>query len=511
MHAWFRSPRVRRSGSILFLLLTPLACQSWQTPKQPLPETLAAKPNAKYRVTLVHGNTVELVKPYLAGDSLIGTVVGDVAPELRRFAAPVTDVSAVEVRQVSTGRTVLLVAGVVAVVAVTAAGMAAMATTTFESPDTVNWLGSCPVVYSWDGTTWRLDSGTFGGAITRGAQRTDVDNLPHLATRNGVARIQVRNELQETDYVDALAILAVDHPPGTSVLPDGAGALHTVGTPLPPQAASDFRGRDVLPQVLTADDRVWESVLTGRDSARAADTQDGLELAFPLPPGQREAQLVLEARNTPWAMQLQNQYLSLRGPGLQAWYDSLDASPPMLRRVLGRLAADGFLHVMVDSAGSWVPRGTVWEIGPEVAKRVVVPLRLAGITGAALRVRLVSAPAFWHVDYVGLDTAVPGEVQVTRLLPEGRAANQVRAVDGAYLTLEPGDREDFQVAAPAVPAGKTRSWVLESTGWYRLHIRPAATADAALLNRFDREPGLAGKVSVAWLNQALAALASQAR
>jgi len=510
MHAWFRSRGVRRFGSALFLLLTPLACQSWQAPKQPLPETLAAKPNAKYRVTLVQGNRVELANPYLAGDSLIGTVIGKVPPEMRRFAAPVTDVAAVEVRQVNTGRTVILAAGVVALVALSVAAASADYGPTFSDADTLD-LGSCPLVYSWDGTTWRLDSGTFGGAITRGAQRTDVDNLPHLVVQNGVARIQVRNELQETDYVDALALLAVDHPAGTSVLPDGAGVLHTVGVALPPQAASDFRGRDVLPQVRTADDRVWESLLTGRDSARAADTQDGLELAFPLPPGQREAQLVLEARNTPWAMQLQNRYLSLRGPGLQAWYDSLDASPPMLRRVLGRLAADGFLHVMVDSAGSWVPRGTVWEIGPEVAKRVVVPLRLAGITGAALRVRLVSAPAFWHLDYVGLDTSLPGEVQVARLLPEGRAAKQVSAMDGAYLTLEPGDVEQFQVKAPPARPGMARSWVLESTGWYRLHLTPAATADVTLLERFDREPGLAGKVSVAWLNQALEALGSQAR
>jgi hypothetical protein len=509
MHAWFRSGGVRRFGSALFLLLTPLACQSWQAPKQPLPETLTSKPNAKYRVTLVHGNRVELVKPYLAGDSLIGTVIGKVTPEMRRFAASVTDVAGVEIRQVSTGKTVLLAAGVVAVVALTMAAVTADNGPSNADSVTIGW--SCPLVYSWDGTTWRLDSGTFGGAITRGAQRTDVDNLPHLVAQNGVARFQVRNELQETDYVDALAVLAVDHPAGTSVLPDGAGVLHTVGTPLPAQMARDFRGRDVLPQLLAADARVWESLLTGRDSARAADTQDGVELSFPLPPGQREARLVLEARNTPWAMQLQKEYLWLRGPELQAWYDSLDASPPMLRRVLGRLAADGFLHVQVDSAGTWVPRGMVWEIGPEVAKRVVVPLRLEGITGAALRLRLVSAPAFWHVDYVGLDTSLPGEVLTSRLLPEGRAAKQVSTVDGAYLTLAPGDVEEFQVKAPPARRGMARSWVLESTGWYRLHLTPAVTADRTLLERFDREPGLAGKVSVAWLNQALAALRAEAK
>jgi hypothetical protein len=52
---------------------------------------------------------------------------------------------------------------------------------------------------------------TFGGAIFHAAQRTDVDNLDHLAEVGGAYRVKLTNELQETQYVDELKLLVVDH------------------------------------------------------------------------------------------------------------------------------------------------------------------------------------------------------------------------------------------------------------------------------------------------------------
>jgi hypothetical protein len=48
----------------------------------------------------------------------------------------------------------------------------------------VHFSTSGPLVYSWDGRRWRLDSGTFGGAIMSASTRTDVDNLLYATAVN---------------------------------------------------------------------------------------------------------------------------------------------------------------------------------------------------------------------------------------------------------------------------------------------------------------------------------------
>lgn len=61
---------------------------------------------------------------------------------------------------------------------------------------------SCPLVYSWDGQRWRLDSGTFGGAIMPALARTEVDNLLHAVPVGDSLRLRITNELNETDHLD---------------------------------------------------------------------------------------------------------------------------------------------------------------------------------------------------------------------------------------------------------------------------------------------------------------------
>jgi len=61
--------------------------------------------------------------------------------------------------------------------------------------------------------------------------RTDVDNLDFVQPEHGVMRLKLANEQRETDYVDALSVLAVDHDSGLTVAPDAAGRLHTIGAP----------------------------------------------------------------------------------------------------------------------------------------------------------------------------------------------------------------------------------------------------------------------------------------
>ena len=133
-------------------------------------------------------------------------------------------------------------------------------------------LGSCPYLYTWDGSGYRFVTDLLWAAPL-GLQRSEGKLMPDrpqefisiprglLVEADGVYRLQITEELWEAAYFDEVRLLAVDHPPGVEVFsnekvgpPDiAAFRLHTVAERQLPVAASTGDGRDVLPLVAAED------------------------------------------------------------------------------------------------------------------------------------------------------------------------------------------------------------------------------------------------------------------
>jgi hypothetical protein len=491
-------------------------CMTWKTQSAAPAQVIAKKMPDRVRITRPDGSTTELVHPLIVGDTLAGTRLGSPGTTANsRIAIPLSDVQSVSIRQVNAGRTALLIGGL-GVTAIAVIGAAASNDPVFRSPPPSSSgdppLVSCPLVYSWDGTTWRLDSGTFGGAIAPALARTDVDNLVYATAQDGMLRLRVANELNETDYLDALSVLAVDHAPGLTVAPDGAGRIHSLGQLMAPATARDFRGADALPRVGAADGWSWESNPTRRDTAVAADIRDGLELVFPNP-RVRNARLVLDGNNTPWASHLMQQFVGAHGRATQAWYDSLATYPQLARGLGTMLAQEAFLGVSVWADGQWQQQGYIWEAGPEIVKRQVFSLDLSRVQGNTLRIRLESAPSLWLIDYVALDSAAPSTIDVHEVFAQSATdhagagvGDRLRFRDSRYFVMEPGDGAEMRFQIPTVPAGRARSYLVRSSGWYRIHGPETAAPDTRILARVLTEPHGASRESVARFNDAMLTL-----
>lgn len=497
------------------------ACTHWTAVElQP-----GAGNTGQVRVILTSGAELLVQAPYLSGDSLVwlSSTRADgsrVAPgdSLIRQGVPISQVAKIEARRIDPVATSLAVLGGIALVAaVASSGNSGKGSSGGSSCSSCDTLSSCPLVYSWDGKHWHLDSGTFGGAVMRALARTDVDNLAHIATSDGRLRLKVANELNETDYVDAVSVLAVDHDSDVTVSPDGFGRLYSLGTLTHPLSAHDFQGADVLPYISAADGLSWQSRFVERDTARVETVRDGLELSFLRPHGAKSARLVLDGHNTPWAAIMLGDFIAAHGTETRAWYDSLDAAPERARALGQALAREGFLSVAVRQEGDWRAQGLVWEAGPEIEKRQVLPLDVSEVTGDTVHIRLESAPSFWLIDQVALDFSSPRSLAVTELWAaratfdsQHDVRSALAAPDGQVLTLERGDSAILDFVTPPVPVGRLRSYLLRTTGWYHIHSPEVGPPAVALLRRMQSEPYAASRYSVARLNQALDALRSNA-
>lgn len=135
-------------------------------------------------------------------------------------------------------------------------------------------IGSCPYLYTWDGQRFvfctdllwnaplglRFAEGTV--APWREWEYLKID-ARQLQPRDGRYELRITEELWEVAYFDQVKLFAVDHPADQQVYTNekvgpaeiAAPMLHVVHQPRLPVAARDPHGRDLLPELRSADGR----------------------------------------------------------------------------------------------------------------------------------------------------------------------------------------------------------------------------------------------------------------
>ncbi|HTO72349.1 MAG TPA: hypothetical protein VMJ30_00955 [Gemmatimonadales bacterium] len=501
------------------------ACTGYHTEEATPREVVTTKHPDRVRITRQDGSQIELLQPAIEADSVIGRnaavadslsripgVMGQMPTEATpdslkpRVAVALADIQKVEVEQMDAIKTVVLVGAVGLLIVVAAAAVKEASEPNILS----DGQNSCPVVYAWNGHDWQLQSGTFAGAVAEGVARTDVTAMPAAATSDGELRLQVRNELVETDYLDAISVLAVDHPSGVSIAPDAKGRVHAVGAQEHAREARDFSGREIASLLAAADGRSWESAVQARDTAAPSSLVDGIELVFTRPSGVQTAQLVVDARNTSWVPFMLERTLSHHSRAARAWYDSLRTNSKAAEEYRAAIIREAGLRVSIQKGGAWVPQGVVVDPGPEITRRQVVAVDLTGVEGSEVRVRLESTPSFWMIDHVAMsyDVEPPLAVQelspATALTAEGKdVLSLVATGDNRAWGFEPGEQAELHFPVPALSAGMERTYLVKTTGWYTIHVPDTGVEDYASLQRIIREPGAVAKLSTTTLNEGL--------
>ncbi|HVO51545.1 MAG TPA: FG-GAP-like repeat-containing protein [Thermoanaerobaculia bacterium] len=370
--------------------------------------------------------------------------------------------------------------------------------------------GSCPFVYAQNGGTgvWSFVSDALGraplGLLYDGVHLAGADSREWLLvppgmlapTADGRLLLDYTEELWEAAYLDEVSLMAVDHPAGTSVVPNERmvpGAtdrkLFTVAKPRPVRAAwSDASGRleDVTERLARAD-RVY--VDPGAETAYQGVRREHA-LVLDLGPVAKDSRVVLFLNG--WIFYTDtsiNVSLSQR--------KDLSHFPPVLE--------------VPDGQGGW--KVAIESFGFPAGKTKTMPVDLTGLLDPAdprVRIRTTMA-VFWDEAYVTVDDPavdvvttllhpakatlvergfsrrfretpsgpevfdhgdvsaapawedVPGKV--TRL---GDVTDILAQTDDRWVVFKGGDaiRIEYDAAKlPPLPAGRVRDFVVVSDGW----------------------------------------------
>jgi hypothetical protein len=364
--------------------------------------------------------------------------------------------------------------------------------------------GSCPYLYTWNGEQfvfctdllWAAPLGLKFAedfvAPWRNWEHLKVDGR-HLRAVDGEYRLRVTEELWEAAYFDQIELTVVDHPAGTVIETNekvgpaelATPKLHVYRDAIKPTSATTKDGRDVLTEVLMADDvyaRPWSMKLR-----QGLTDEHWLELSFP-PVGETKS---LKLLLTGWvypsdtsinvALSQNPDLPSPEPPSL--WIPAADGTweqrVPFLGFPGGKTKTivvdvsdvvsrdDPRLRIRSTMQFAWDAAALLIDEEPIEVREVVAPLKVAN-----LRHRGVSArdqhPQYGpeRPNYAQVLTGDHWPPMTGPFTEYGDALDLLAAHDDRLVTMAAGDElELIFTAPPPPPEGWTRDFVLKSVGW----------------------------------------------
>ncbi len=308
--------------------------------------------------------------------------------------------------------------------------------------------GSCPMIFTWDGSGFRFITDVLGvaplGASSGDGNYFPVDHDEYvqipgeaLAVRDGMYEVRITEELREVSYLDTVHLLAIDHPTATEIFtndkfkspPFPDYRLFGVQRRIYPTAAHDEQGRDVLPRLLARDNTYPDGF---RHNAAGVAELHALDLDFKSAAPDGRAVLILSG-----------------------WVDWADGST-----FLGAAqeSKDGlvFPYLQVkDAAGQW--RTVIEDMGMPSGKPKTIAVDLTGkFLSASREVRIVTSLCVYWDEIFLAEQSGPPEVTQTELAP--RTAD-LRFRGFSRPVIDPKRRQpeqfDYQSWMPAGAAGMT--------------------------------------------------------
>ena len=434
-------------------------------------------------------------------------IISGITDNNKQVNIKVDDVLYVNVKKLESLQTGLLVAGIVIGVALVIAAIVA-ATAEPAPPIQIpeytggNPYSSCPFIYSYDGDEYNLDAQPLGGAVTKGLTRSDYSKLDFLVGENNKYKILIKNEMEETQYVDEIKLYTVEHPDNSEVFTDLTGKMYVIKNPQQCVSAKDENLMDISSFITKPDNIMWQTKLPVKSKKSETDFRNHLTFAFPKPHNAKTAHLLVNAGSSMWGSYMIKEMLNLFGDQLDNWYDKIDSmdKTEIRNEETMKLIVDEelyYLNINVKEQNGWEKRGLIFSGGPFVNETHIYNLDISNTTGDTLFIQLNPALGFWNIDYLAVDyenNPEPIKKELVFNNATDHDGNNItsllsQADDDYYIMANDGDFAFAEFEMSSLPQNTKTTIFLKTTGYYKIHLAKQGPMQAELIYEFISKPG----------------------
>jgi hypothetical protein len=484
---------------VILLLYSLVSCIIYRGEnRQAQNSTIALSPNERCAIIGVVKKDNSIVefnnrKPGLIRDSVIVGEALSAQGDVSEVAIPIKDVTEVRIKKIDGFKTTLATAGLIAGGTVLTVGVVvAIIIATKES---------CPFIYSYDGSEYHFDAEPYGGAICEALCRTEWCTLEHMKAVNGVYRMKLTNEVDETQFTDELKLVVVDHPCEYTIAPDISGNMHTFKNPCAPTRAFNGAGRDLMPYVSKNDWVYWNTMEDSTPQLYARALRSEITLVFPKPDTAKKVKLLANASTTLWGSQMLKRYLSLGGNRIHSWYKKVNriaasGKKPVLWTDKAQLYE---MKVFALTRSGWKEKTVIQGGGPFISEDKCYMFDVSDIPGDSLKIKFSAAVNFWQFNYFAVDYSedIPLHVSEIGALKavdsHGKDVRELLAAKDKKYQIMPktGDHVEIEFSAPAEQPGNVRTILAKTTGYYDIHLSRKGMPDLAKLHKLENDPDYA--------------------
>ncbi len=409
------------------------------------------------------------------------------------FETPVDSVLYVNIKKYNTAQTTLALLGTTILI------VAAIAIIAIAAKE------SCPFIYSFDGNKYVLDAEPLGGATSFGLARTDYSRLEYLKQQDNFAKILVRNEVEETQYIDELGIIAVNHDEDKKVYPDLNGNFYQVKNLQMPSKAVNEKNQDLLKLVSYEDNYHWETKLPIDKNELNGSQRHEIKIVFPKLKDQKSVKLVANIGTSLWGSRMIKEMLQLYGNNVDLYYNKINELGIEYKQMMNFIENEELykLKYYIFNGETWDYQGFINGGGPFVAETRIYDLDISNVKGDSIQIKFNPPYGFWTIDYLALDYEDNSKPQIQPLEfvkainDDGKnvTVNLISQDKIFYVMPKVGDSFEAYYKLDKEMTNEATTYYLKSHGYYEIHLDKTIEPQFAILMKMNAEKGYIVKLS----------------
>lgn len=347
---------------------------------------------------------------------------------------------------------------------------------------------ACPEVSSYNNLGETSHGSLFPGAMLNSLERDDYLILKNPELSNNELNLRIANVTTETQYINQLEILAVDHKGYDNLALTNEDKLAAYNNLKMPESAIENDLKEVSNLLSKKDGKNFKF-----DNSQAKKLNE-VVLKFDKTALSKNPALVIHGQQSKWLDTVATVMLAQAGKYQEKWTEKNDdISPKKWKKNNQKRGLS--LNVYLKKDNKWEYAGTCHDVGTGSERTLLMPLDLTNMNTDKVEIKLESAFKIWELDYVGLTDSWSTEIKTTPLTLNS-ATNQdgenvmtaLAANDEEVVTQhEEGTFVEINVSTNNI---NESTIVLHGFGYYHKHSKFDNKVNIAFFAKFRQTMGL---------------------